>query len=194
MIGLDPNLCIRDRRYPAPIRRFTEPIYIHSIQLQNGAVKRFKSHDIEDLKSSGTRFVCFEVELHNEIVSCVYISDVRPKCDGVIVKDDDLFRYGKILREIPHEKCGKQTLEIVKIDTDGQVADFIDGQNAVAFGLAKSFAEGKKLKASILDVETVSYQCRSLMRIKVSDENDPGLANLVRHLIAVFAVSIEIYQ
>lgn len=116
--------------------------------------------------------------------------------DGVIVRDGCYLRYGRILKRIKLDECNKQcaSLQIVATDPKREVGDFIFGVSQIAQKLIPNFIIQSGANSTFVSVETVSYQARSLIRVKVSDADDPRLMYVMQKLILVFGAPVEVYD
>jgi hypothetical protein len=116
--------------------------------------------------------------------------------DGVIVRDGCYLRYGRILKRIKLEKCSKNcaSLQIVATDPKRAVGDFISGVSEIAQRLVPNFIIQSGANCNFISVEMVSYQARSLIRVKVSDADDPRLMYVMQKLIQVFGAPVEVYD
>ena len=138
---------------------------------------------------------CFQVELSDCTVDCFSIHTLSANVsDSVVVRDGPFLRVGKILKKISPEECDKEALQIIFQDKDGSVSDYIQGLTQIVQELAPSFAIQCNSKIEILDVEIVSYQARSLIRLRINNINDPMIADVIQKLIQVFMSPVEFYE
>jgi len=138
---------------------------------------------------------CFLVELADVTVdafSCQALT--AHDSDGVIVRDGCYLRFGRIIRKINPESCDQSALQIIMMDVNGEVGDYINGQTQIAKELLPSFILQCGARCKFVSVETVSYQARSLIRVKVTNADDPNLDLVVQKLMMVFCSPVEIYD
>ena len=116
--------------------------------------------------------------------------------DGVILRDGFYLRYGRIIKRIKAEERNKEmaSLQIVSADINGSVGDFVYGISQIAQQLIPNFMIQAGAKCEFCTVETVSYQARSLLRVKVTNADDPSLIYVLHKLIHVFGTPVEVYD
>ena len=159
-----------------------------------GGNQSLKSTPLEIAKKN-QMVTCFLVELSDCTVDTFSVHTLSANVsDSVVVRDGPFLRVGKILKKIKPEECDKEALQIVFQDKDGTVQDYIQGLTQIVSELAPSFAEQVGSKIEILNVEIVSYQARSLIRLKINNINDPMLADVIQKLIQVFMSPVEFYD
>lgn len=208
-IGLDPNQYLAERGGRFITRRATEPTFNQSFP--PSAIQRRISTECYTTNiycaghNNTASYLCepspsipvsaFEVELPDKIVKAFTVYEYNNKYSGgVIITDGEFLRYGQIIKLIPISDLGNSNHEILHIDLDSMFGDFIMAQSQIAKALSKTFVQKYHIQAEILDVETVSFKNRALMRIKVTDSNAQNISFLIRDLIGVFSSSIEIYE
>ena len=203
-VGLDPDQYIFKTSNEAKIRRrATDPgltqtdqsfLYRRASQVDsNGLSPPYGSPLI--LPKSQQMVSCFIVELSDVKVDA-YSSQQIPfqTSAGVIVRDGCFLRFGRIISKIQPESCDESALQIITLDIDNLIGDYILGQTQIAQELLPSFLIQCGAKCNLLDVETVSYQARSLIRVKVSNADDPMLPYVVQKLVMIFCSPVEIYD
>lgn len=140
-------------------------------------------------------FNCFVVELSDCTVIAFAADFINAKTsDGVIVRDGAYLRLGRIISKATPDQITDTALQIVQMDVDGSVGDFIRSQTQIAAALMPSFMAQAHCTCEFISVETVSYQSRSLIRVKVTNADDPLLVHVVQKLLAVFGAPAEVYD
>ena len=116
--------------------------------------------------------------------------------DGVIVRDGFYLRFGRILRRIKPEERAKDSasLQIVSSDINHSISDLVCGISQIAQQLIPNFMIQAGAKCEFCSVETVSYQARSLIRVKVTNADDPSLIYVLHKLIRIFETPAEVYD
>jgi hypothetical protein len=160
---------------------------------KDGRLVRSKTRD--PVTATGPNLMYFEVELNDVTVNCfAYHDSPTVSSSGVVVTDGLCLRYGVIVRQITKEECGPSSHQIVAFDKDGALGDLVSGQSQIANALATAFIAGTKMKCRLQDIETVSCERRSLMKIRVSNMNVEGIEELAGHMINIFAMPVQIYD
>ena len=114
--------------------------------------------------------------------------------DGVVVRDRQYLRFGRIVEQVKSSRFEAMAPQIVAIDQECQLGDYVNGQTEIATALIPSFMQRAECDAGFVSVETVSHQARALFRVRVRDAGAANLDRVVRLLIQMFAVAVEIYD
>jgi hypothetical protein len=196
-IGLDPNQYANDKRPRVITRRCTDPDPVSAKAMilvsKDGKILRAKTRD--PVTATGHNIMYFEVELNDVTVNCfAYHDSPTVASAGVVVTDGLCLRYGIITRQITKEECGPSSHQIIAFDRDGALGDLVSGQCQIASALAAGFITGTKMNCRLQEVETVSWERRSLMKIRVSNIDAEGIEDLARHMINIFAIPVQIYE
>lgn len=144
-----------------------------------------------------SKFQWFIVELSDCTVDAYAVPALNcTSSGGVIVSDGCYLRYGQIKNIIKEGPNGRQnaSLPIVGTDTNGTVGEFILSTSQIAQMLIPNLIIQSGSTSKFLSVEMVSYQARSLIRVKVSNADDPRLMYVTHKLILIFGSPVEIYD
>lgn len=141
------------------------------------------------------RFTFFIIELRDrEVQAFCHNHRSRNIRDGVIVSDPPFLRYGHVIREMNSDDCREDALPIVGVDPDSELCDYLEGQDRIASAVLPTFARASGCHMKILSIETVSYQSRALLRIRLSNTADPGIDKFLRKVFSLFSTAVEIYE
>lgn len=196
-IGLDPNQYIFDQINFTSFfqRRNTDPGF--SFIYPNKSSQR-RNTSIEVVSNSGNQpNLWFSVELSDKTVKAFLPPHIPiANCDGVIVLDGLILRYGKLLKRIypTSNEISNYSLRIVSFDENGILDDYLSAQKQLAMILIPKLIKKNNIQTNLLDVETVSYQSRALLRVKVSNLNANHIDILTKSIIDLFYVAVEIFS
>lgn len=197
-IGLDPNQFIFD-----PInfnsffqRRNTDPGFSFIYPDKNLQRRNTTIEFTQNYPNNTNSF--YLVELSNKTVNAFAPPHTNyPNCDGVIVLDDGLIlRYGKIIKSIfpPSKEIENNSLRIISFDESGILDDYLSAQKQLAMILIPKLIRRYNIQTELLDVETVSYQSRALLKVKLSNTKDNNINLLTKNIIDLFYIAVEIYS
>ena len=139
----------------------------------------------------------FSVELSDRIIKAFAPPHMHiPECEGVVILDGLVLRYGKILKPIyaPSNETDNYAFRIVSFDENGMLDDYLSAQKQLAMILIPKLIKKHDIQTELLDVETVSYQSRALLRIKVSNAKAKNIETLTKNIIDLFYIAVEIYS
>lgn len=137
---------------------------------------------------------CFEVTLSdgNTVAAfSIYEFHGSDAC-GVVVRDGQFLRYGKITRQIGQEESANSPYQIVMFDNDGSLGRHIKELSEVVSAMMPVFVYGTGL--AVCETEIVSFRARSLLRVRVTGYATGNVETLTERLISTFAMAVEIYE
>lgn len=194
-IGLDPNQYIFDQINFTSFfqRRNTDPGF--SFIYPNKSLQR--RNTTMDLTQNSVNYIntFYSVELSDKTVNAFASSIINTaNCDGVIVLDGLILRYGKIVKHIfpPPNDFENNALRIVSFDESGILDEYLSAQKQLAMILIPKLIKQNNIQANLIDVETVSYQCRALLKVKLSNTQIDNIDLLAKNIIDLFYVAVEI--
>lgn len=193
-IGFDPNQFLFDQNNLNSFfqRRKTDPgfSYIYpnpEIHRRNTTMELVQNHEYTQ--------TWFSVQLKDKTVNAF----VRPnlpilECEGVVVIDGLFLRYGKIIKRIfpSSSNISTSSYQIISFDENSILEEYLTSQNRLAMILIPKLIQKLQIQTKLLDVETVSFETRSLIRIKLSNLNIPNLDSFTRHIINLFYTAVEL--
>lgn len=143
----------------------------------------------------GTKFYCYEVRLSDFIIHAYSFQQLNwEKGSGVFIRDGRYIRYGQITKNLQIKDTDPNALQIVGQDIKGAVGDFIYGVNQIAQKIVPNLILQSGSKVKFISLEIVSYQARSLIRVKVTNADDPYLLYVMQKLIYIFGPPVEVYD
>lgn len=193
-IGFDPDSLLSTGAVPMA-RRKTDPIF--AIPHSSETPPRRATISISITTGPSPSYIgWFLVELSDVTVNA---STTIPITGGgqnsVIVRDGCYLRLGRILRELNSvQTLVPGTPQIIAVDTNGELGDYVMVQTQIASALIPSFFAREKCEARFRGVETVSYHARALLRVKVSDVYAANIDRVIRLIIHMFAMPVEVHQ
>ncbi|EAX75809.1 hypothetical protein TVAG_589030 [Trichomonas vaginalis G3] len=188
----EPTLTLFDPA-PVPSRRRSEvsDIMYGQMQMQQNQALLSQLQQI----SSNTRIFCYEVKLSDFIIHAYSFQQLNwEKGAGIFIRDGRYLRYGQITKNLQIKDCDPAALQIVGQDIKGAVGDFIFGVNQIAQKLIPNLILQSKAAVQFISAEIVSYQARSLIRVKVTNADDPNLLYVMQKLIYIFGTPVEVYD
>ena len=75
--------------------------------------------------------------------------------DGVVVRDRQYLRFGRIVEQVKSSRFEAMAPQIVAIDQECQLGDYVNGQTEIATALIPSFMQRAECDAGFVSVETV---------------------------------------
>ena len=196
-IGLDPDLLLFSRPFTGP-RRMTDSILFSATPDPTTSPRRATMIDRYMVQPPapvvGTPS-WYIVEIAGTKVNAFCTFQISAGAsDGVVVRDGQYLRFGHVLEQIRAPRTDFLGPQIVAIDRECQLGDYINGQTEIAAALIPSFMQRAECDAGFISVETVSYQARALFRVRVRDANAANIDKVVRLLIQAFAIAVEVYD
>lgn len=195
-IGLDPNQYIFDQINFTSFfqRRNTDPGY--SFIYPNKSIQR-RNTTMDLTQNYLNNNSYFSVQLSDKTVNAYATNIINyTNCDGVIVLDGLILRYGKIIKHIfpPPDNIENDALRIISFDESGILDEYLSVQKQLAMILISKLIKHNNIETELIDVETVSYQSRALLKVKVSNANVNNIDALTKNIIDLFYMAVEIFS
>lgn len=188
----EPTLTLFDPA-PVPSRRRSEVTDIMYGQMQMPQNQSFLAQLPQ--MPPNTRCFCYEVKLADFNIHAYSFQQLNwENGAGVFIRDGRYLRYGQITKSLQIKDCDPAALQIVGQDSKGEVGDFIFGVNQIAQRLIPNLIIQSGSSVEFISVEIVSYQARSLLRVKVTNADDPNLLYVMQKLIYIFGTPVEVYD
>lgn len=138
----------------------------------------------------------FLVELADrQVRAFTTIPSEQIRSDGVVVLDKSYLRFGRILQEIKGPaSLDNDSHRIINFVDNPALSDYVMGQKDVASALIPTFLKKCNVPSRFISLEPVSFDCRTLFRIKLTRVNVPNIDAFIRLLIQAFCVAVEVYE
>lgn len=196
-IGLDPNQYIFDQINFSSFfqRRNTDPGFSFIYSNKSSQKRNISIDTIPN--SVNAPNIWFSVELSDRTVKAFVSSHIFvDNCEGVIVLDGLILRYGKIIKRIypTASEVNNYSLRIISFDESGMLYDYLSAQKQLAMILVPKLIKKNNIQTDLIDIETASYQSRALLRVKVSDAHANHMDILTKSLVDLFYIAVEIFS
>lgn len=199
--GYDPEQYLFKADPQSKSRRRTDPVVLY---FDPAPILNRRFSNIEDSQNNESSHLkpkqFFIVKLLDCTVYAFSTEDYHRKITSVIVRDGYYLRAGLVEKKVDEREVGdiSKALEIVNYNycdpSTQSLFDFIRNQNSVAAAVTPQIMRELSCETEFVSAETVSYQGRSLIRIKVSKADDPSLHAVIQKLIIVFETPIEVFD
>jgi hypothetical protein len=113
--------------------------------------------------------------------------------DRVLVRDGFYLRFGHIIEKAQHSlEFNRSSLQLIAWDRDYSLAEYVTIQTDLAYKLVPLFLNRAGCPSKLIHAETVSYESRGLLRLKLSNPRGAHINEAVRLIIQLFCVAVEV--
>jgi len=205
-VGLNPDQFVLGKGHTEPSQPNEEP---KRLQLREKHIPKavffddYMENDTDERKGvhnsnnpgDTNQLQSYRITIGDQKTSAISLFNCSDKKNtGIIVRAGQYHRYAVLNEPLPPEDACKSAIQIIGLDPDFQLRDYLEGQANVAKTIAEILVSLQHIETVIISVESVSCFVRSILRVKVTNSRAERIDMLVSGLIEIFCVAIELYE